>query len=323
MTLDAETFRALVADAALSPSVHNTQPTRWRLTPDGRVEVHEDAHRRLRVGDPEGRDLGVSHGAAVEGFCLAASQRGYGVTVRRQRNASIVAELTLSPGGAPDPLAAFLTRRRTYRGRFDDHRLTGDALTRITASDVTMIAQPDQMTALAALYDAASLRWFRNGPYRAELVSWMRFSRRHPSWSVDGLNAEAMEMSGVEAAAAGFVLRPGVFETLDRIGLAGRLVAEQAVVRSASAIALFHRPVDAAPFDTGRRFHRLWLTFAQAGLSASPMAVLADDPEARETTQRRFGIASDHRLITAFRLGVAPQRPLTPKPRLPLDTLIV
>lgn len=67
MTLDAQTFRALVAEAALSPSVHNTQPTRWRLTSDGRVQVLEDEDRRLPVGDPEGRDLNVSHGSAVEG----------------------------------------------------------------------------------------------------------------------------------------------------------------------------------------------------------------------------------------------------------------
>jgi hypothetical protein len=37
-----------VAEASLSPSVHNTQPTRWRLTPDGQVEVLEDPKRRRR-----------------------------------------------------------------------------------------------------------------------------------------------------------------------------------------------------------------------------------------------------------------------------------
>lgn len=130
-------------------------------------------------------------------------------------------------------------------------------------------------------------------------------------------------MSAIEAAGAGLVLRPGVFEGLDRIGLAGALVAEAAVVRSASAIALFHRPAGEAPFETGRRFHRVWLGFTQVGLSASPMAVLADDVEARARVQADFGIGDDRRLITAFRLGVAPARDLTPKPRLPLDTLIV
>jgi hypothetical protein len=322
MTLDPETFRALVAEASLSPSVHNTQPTRWRLMPDTRVEVLEDPGRRLTVGDPESRDLNLSHGSAVEGFCLAAGLRGLAVDV--QPGDGPVARLTVAPGGVADPLAAFLPQRRTYRGKFEQGEAASAALTRLKASeDLTPVQAPEGVASLAALYDAASLRWFRNGPYRAELVSWMRLSRRHPSWSLDGLNAEAMEMSGFEAAAAGLVLRPGVFESLDKVGLAGSLVAEAAVVRSASAIALFHRPIGEDPFVTGRRFHRAWLGFTRAGLSASPMAVLADDVEARAQVQTDFGIGDDRRLITAFRLGVAPTRDLAPKPRLPLKTLIV
>ncbi len=322
MALDVETFHTLVADASLSPSVHNTQPTRWRLTPDGRVEVLEDESRRLSIGDPEGRDLNVSHGSAVEGFCLAAGLRGLAVAVRQ--GGGQVAELTVAPGGAPDPLAPVLTQRRTFRGKFEKGEAARAALARLAPdADLTVVETPERIAGLADLYDAASLRWFRNGPYRAELMSWMRLSRHHPMWSLDGLNAEAMEMSGVEAAGAGLVLRPGVFETLDRVGLAGSLVAEAAVVRSASAIALFHRPANEAPFDTGRRFHRVWLGFTQAGLSASPMAVLADDAEARTTVQAEFGIGGDRRLITAFRLGVAPDRNLSPKPRLGLETLIV
>lgn len=322
MTLDAETFRALVAEAALSPSVHNTQPTRWRLAPDGRVQVLEDESRRLPVGDPEGRDLNVSHGSAVEGFCLAAGRRGLTVDVRR--DGSNIAELTVRPGEASDPLAAYLTQRRTYRGKFEGGQAAHAALARLERSDDLIVVQaPKTIAGLARLYDEASLRWFRNAPYRAELVSWMRLSRRHPSWFLDGLNAEAMEMSGIEAAGASTVLRPGVFETLDRVGLAGALVAEAAVVRSASAIALFHRPANEAPFDTGRRFHRAWLGFTQAGLSSAPMAVLADDSEARERVKADFDIGGDRRLITAFQLGIAPVRDLAPKPRLGLDALIV
>lgn len=322
MTLDAQTFRALVAEAALSPSVHNTQPTRWRLTPDGRVRVLEDTSRRLPIGDPEGRDLHVSHGAAVEGFCLAASRRGLAVDVRT--DAGDIAELTVCTGDGSDPLAAYLTARRTYRGKFKNGPTAHAALARLEQDDDLIIVQsPEQIAELAHLYDDASLRWFRNAPYRAELVSWMRLSRRHPSWSRDGLNTEAMEMSSVEAAGAGMVLRPGVFEALDRVGLSGALVAEATVVRTASAITLFHRPAHEAPFDTGRRFHRAWLGFTQAGLSAAPMAVLADDVEARRRVKTTFGIGVDRRLITAFRLGIMPDRALSPKSRLGLDDLIV
>ena len=151
----------------------------------------------------------------------------------------------------------------------------------------------------------------------------MRLSRRDPRWSQDGLNAGAMEMSPFEAAVAGQVLRQGVFEALDRIGVAPGLVAEAKVVRSAEAVALFHRPEGEPPLATGRRFYRLWLQCAGAGLSAAPMAVLADDPQAREAIRRAFDVPDGRRLITAFRLGVPPKVLKDPKPRLPLQTLIV
>ena len=320
MKLDEATFRQLVAEARLAPSVHNTQPTRWRLTPEGHVLVLEDPARRLAVGDPDGRDIGVSHGCAVEGFSLAASTAGLTTVVHPEAGA--VARLKFQNGGEPDALAAFVSGRRTYRGRF---RSTADeeVLAGLAQTDLTVTRDRGEIADLAALYDEASLRWFRNAPYRAELLSWMRLSSRHPDRLRDGLAADAMEMSFVEAMGAGLVLRPGVFEALDRVGLARPLVAEAPVVRTAPAIALFHRPVDEAPFETGRAFYRQWLAFTRAGLSGSPMSVLADDALASNMVSEQFAIPSRRRLVTAFRLGAAPARISGEPPRLPMDVLVV
>lgn len=163
MGLDRDMFRKLVAEAALSPSVHNTQPTRWRLTPDGQVEVLQDDSRRLAIGDPEGRDLNVSHGSAVEGFCLVSGLRGLAVEVRP--GGGVVTRLDVGPGGFADPLAAFLAQRRTWRGKFEQGAAATAALARLERSDdVTVVQTPDEVARLADLYDAASLRWFRNAP---------------------------------------------------------------------------------------------------------------------------------------------------------------
>jgi len=54
----------LLRAAAAAPSVHNTQP--WLLaTSAARVDVFADPSRRLRHGDPHGRSMLVSVGAAV------------------------------------------------------------------------------------------------------------------------------------------------------------------------------------------------------------------------------------------------------------------
>ena len=52
-----------VEDSLRAPSVHNTQPWRWRFRGTG-VELHADRGRQLAATDPEGRDLVLSCGAA-------------------------------------------------------------------------------------------------------------------------------------------------------------------------------------------------------------------------------------------------------------------
>ncbi len=317
----------LVAEANLAPSVHNTQPTRWRRLEDGAILVLEDGTRRLHVGDPGGRDAAVSHGAAIEGLSLACAKRGWSVRVTTATDAPDdalrpVARLELADGAAPDPLAHFVATRRTYRGRFaggDPAALDGFEV----MPDVAVVRDRDGVAGLAELNDQAGLRSFRNAAFRAELLSWMRLSRRDPRWHLDGLNAEAMEMSSFEAACAGLVLRRGMFEAFDRLGVARTLVADAAVVRSALAVLLFHRPADEDPISTGRRFHRLWLEITAAGLTAAPMIVLADDGAASAQIKAAHRIGSERRLITAFRVGRAPPRRLSPKPRLPAAQLVL
>jgi nitroreductase len=325
MTLSDDDLAAMVADANQAPSVHNTQPTRWRRLKDGRMLVLEDPERRLPVGDPEGRDAAVSHGAAIEGFALACAARGLSVSVSHPVDADEarlrpVALLTLEDGARPDDLHRCAPSRRTYRGPFVGHLETTALQPLRAAPDVKVAEGPKALSRIAALNDEASFRTFQNGPFRAELLSWMRLSRRHPRWGLDGLNAEAMAMSPIEAAGAGVVLRPGVFEAIDALGAARFLVAERKVVRSAQAVVLFHRPEAEAPLATGRRFYRLWLEFERIGLSAAPMAVLADDETTRRDLSAAFDLPPGRRLITAFRIGQAPLRAYGPKPRLPAST---
>ncbi|MEO8685014.1 MAG: hypothetical protein ABI414_09270 [Devosia sp.] len=67
MSLTAGDLPALAATANLAPSVHNTQPTRWKLGADGALWLIADTSRQLPIGDAAGRDLRVSLGAALEG----------------------------------------------------------------------------------------------------------------------------------------------------------------------------------------------------------------------------------------------------------------
>jgi len=59
-----EISRFVVEAAVHAPSVNNTQPW-WFSKGDGDIGVHADVERRLRVADPDGREMMISCGAAL------------------------------------------------------------------------------------------------------------------------------------------------------------------------------------------------------------------------------------------------------------------
>ncbi|MDQ0958164.1 hypothetical protein QFZ66_002042 [Streptomyces sp. B4I13] len=81
--VDAEAVQALLAAAVAAPSIHNTQPWRFRLDPDSRsIEVRADQGRVLPRADPERRAQCLSVGAAVFNLRLAAAHLGWTPVVR-------------------------------------------------------------------------------------------------------------------------------------------------------------------------------------------------------------------------------------------------
>jgi nitroreductase len=73
--LSTEETLSVLETAALAPSVHNSQPWRFRLLPD-RIELHADPDRVLTATDPESRELRLSCGAALYNLRLALNSRG-------------------------------------------------------------------------------------------------------------------------------------------------------------------------------------------------------------------------------------------------------
>ena len=67
---------AVLKAASLAPSVHNSQPWRFRVLPD-RIELHPDLDRKLHATDPDARELRVSCGAAL--FNLRMALQCFGV----------------------------------------------------------------------------------------------------------------------------------------------------------------------------------------------------------------------------------------------------
>ncbi|WP_243718523.1 hypothetical protein [Actinomadura sp. 7K534] len=88
----------LVVAATMGPTVHDVHAWRFKVVP-GLIEVHADPERLRPKGDPAGRSLYLSSGAALVNLRLAAAQLGHETVVRLlpdARRPSVLASVRLA-----------------------------------------------------------------------------------------------------------------------------------------------------------------------------------------------------------------------------------
>jgi hypothetical protein len=121
----AEITRYVVTAAVWAPSVHNTQP--WRFTGGGQqISLYADAERKLRVADPDGREMMISCGAALFTARLALRSVGYLPETQVLPDPAqplLVARVSWAQRAArtefEQRLFGRVRLRRTHRGGFD------------------------------------------------------------------------------------------------------------------------------------------------------------------------------------------------------------
>ncbi|WP_422735582.1 Acg family FMN-binding oxidoreductase [Micromonospora sp. WMMD729] len=188
-----------VAAATLAPSLHNSQPWRFRIT-DREVWVYADHSRRLDALDASGRELLISVGAAVFTLRLALRAQGWRTTYvlfPEPDSPDLVARVLLdresSPPETVTTLAEAIARRHTNRRPFADSVVPADAIEELTraATDqgaALAVAGPVARNAILGLGQQAERRLRASGRYRAELNRWTRpIPGRH-----DGVPATAI-----------------------------------------------------------------------------------------------------------------------------------
>ena len=149
------------ATAGHAPSVHNTQPWRWRVLPDA-LELRSVADRQLAASDPEGRLLAISCGTALHHARLALAAEGWRAVVERlpdPADSELLARLTDLSHTTADPDAmrwCSACRSGTPTGgRSATSRCRPTAIEEISRAAGAegcrlQILDPDQMMELAA-----------------------------------------------------------------------------------------------------------------------------------------------------------------------------
>lgn len=314
---DGDTVRTVLNLASRAPSVHNTQPWRWRVGA-ARLHLYSDASRQLPNTDPDGRDLLLSCGAALHHCVVALAAVGWRSKVTRLPNPSDPSHLaTIEPSPHPADsldiaLAAAIPRRRTDRRYYSSWPVpVGDValMAARAARHGVALCQVEDIDNLHEIV-GRSVREHLNRDYLAELTAW---SGRY--FSVAGVPARNAPVSDPQAkipsrlfAGASLPMAPGSSSS-----------DETAVV-----LALGTRNDDLlAQLRAGEATSAVLLTATSTGLASCPVTEPLEMPETRATVRSDiFGDSNYPQML--LRVGWAPINadPLPATPRRDLSDFV-
>jgi nitroreductase len=199
-------LRRAAARARLAPSVHNSQPWRFRLGPES-LELRADQERRLRVLDPTGRHLMISCGCALFNarVSLAAARREVNVLRCPQGDDSdAVARIELTDRSAPwTPLVRLdpaidqrHSNRRAFFERSVPEEIVYELVTAVAAEDAVLheVEAAEHRHATAELTREADAIEAADPAYREELAAWTSDRANRP----DGVPALAFPQESTE-----------------------------------------------------------------------------------------------------------------------------
>ncbi|OLL72381.1 Dinucleotide-utilizing enzyme involved in molybdopterin and thiamine biosynthesis family 2 [Pseudonocardia sp. Ae168_Ps1] len=314
LRLDRAEILAVLGAATRAPSVHNTQPWRFRLR-SGTIDVLRDPERWLRVADPDGREQRLACGAAVRTLRLALIGLGHRpfVTLHPDRTDPWLMATVRRGSGRPAtvPEQAMLDAigvRRTQRTDFGPGGVTPEARLALRRAAIDagvwldLVAAPEVADRLGAMARRAYRTRMDDPAFRAEVARWT-------SWADDRHDGVAADLGG-PAVSPSAVWLPGGARPADGQGLS----PSSPLLGFVST----HADGPAEEVRAGEGLQSVLLAAAAHGLSAAFLSELIDVEPVRTDVHRLLG--RPRRIQAAIRLGVATASP--PTPRRPVEDVL-
>ncbi|MEM7642325.1 MAG: twin-arginine translocation pathway signal protein [Pseudomonadota bacterium] len=306
--------------ALLAPNPHNRQPWEAELIGTDGIALWRDKIRDLPVTDPFGRQLTIGMGCFLELCRMAAAAEGFATEIDLfpEGEDGPVARLTLTDGGAPDPLFAHVMERRSHKDAFDA-RAVGPEAAPLADYATLYLDGPDR----DALRDFALDAWLAEAETPAawqESIDLLRIGKAEINAQPDGIDAggpmlEALALAGIFTRdAASDLTNPGTRDAIESTAFA---------IGHAPAITLTMTPGNTRldQIEAGQQWLRLNLAATGLGLALRPVSqALQEYPEVlpiREALHAKFAPEGG----TVQMLGLLGYGQRTPRtPRWPLET---
>jgi hypothetical protein len=300
----------LISMAARAPSVHNTQPWRFRVDPDA-AELWSDPRRKLRA-DPSGREMLISCGAALFGLRLAVRSLGYLPVTELLPDPARLRLMARVSTGAATPMNSLERRmldavphRHTHRGPFASGPLPHGLLAGLQhdalaeGATLTLVTGGLAYGRLEQIAAAAARRQGADPRTRAEIRRWTRIAA---DTAQDGIPVTALASSTGRPAGRLPQRDFDLGRDITRLPSGGAPPA-------ATAVLLTSGDCRADWLRAGQALYRLLLHAASQGVSASLYTQPLEDAITRNLISRQLALRGRPQML--LQLGPATTASLT------------
>lgn len=302
----AEPWATLLEEARHYPSPHNSQPITMRVRDAGRARFCYDLDRGLpaeNFGIPFGH---VCAGVFLESLATVAAGHGWAVTVALRgddldfssaQRQHVLGTLDLTrvevTPEATARLAAFRRRRtsrRPYRRTFVDPAVPAE-IARVAEGcgyEFGRTDDPFLVDELVRINQETLFDDLRSDAVHAEILAWLRTSKRRAAETGDGLSAETMLMPGW---LLGFAMRHRGLWDLPLVGAVFRRVY-LSTMRGVRELGWLTGPFS-CPLEyveAGRCFMRVWLAFTHHDVHLHPFGTVITNPRSHAAFVEAAGV---------------------------------
>lgn len=327
----ASALAAAARVGGFAPSIHNSQPWRWRIS-GAVLELRAVRERQLAVSDPQGRLLTVSCGAALHHARVALAAEGWHSTVDRlpdDADPDLLARVTIGERAAVTHEA--VRALQTIQIRHTDRRPVAPTPVDPAAIEILRRAaegegahlhplRPDDVLGLASAAARAQRVEDLDPDWVAELAYWADGS----STPSAGSPSPSGRGEGLGLVADVIPSTPPLTSVPGRdFGRGGSLPVGEGHDKAA-VYAILYGDDDTPAFwlRGGEALSALWIAAIEHDLTVLPLSAVIEVPQTRALLKHLLADLGEP--LLALRIGVPdPDRAGPPHtPRLPADQVI-